>query len=234
MSNPMDCACCFFEVSFSVLQQLWHTVQDSTSDPTIMSCIIGVESQFQKFSFFFGIHLAQLVHTDNLSKTLQSTAMSVSEGAHIAGMTITTLQALCSDDHFLAFWEVVLKAKQEVEVQDPELPRRRKVPCTFEDGGPGNYPTDCVAHYRQAYFKASDLVVNAVQDRFDQPDFQKYQQLEELLMNTIRGGDTQETLKHVCDFYGQDFDPSQLQLHLETLKATFPENLISPTLSFMM
>lgn len=59
--------------NYAALQQLWELAQDSTSDPTIKSQIIGVESQFKKFSFFFGVHLAYLVlrHTDNLSKTLQ-------------------------------------------------------------------------------------------------------------------------------------------------------------------
>ena len=52
--------------------------------------------------------------------------MSASEGAHIAAITVTTLQALRSDDQFSTFWDLVLKAKQELGVQDPELPRKRK------------------------------------------------------------------------------------------------------------
>jgi len=53
-------------------------------------------------------------------------------------------------------------------------------------------------------------------------------------MQAVRGEDTKETLALVCDFYGEDFDRSQLQLHLDTLKATFPEDLKSPTLSVHM
>jgi len=218
---------------YAALQQLWELAQDSTSDPTIKSRIIGVKSQFKKLSFFFGVHLAYLVlrHTDNLSKTLQATSMSASEGAHIAAMTVTTLQTLRFDDQFSAFWDLIIKAKQEFEVQDPELPRRRKMPRRYEDGTPGDFPTDCKAHYRQSYFNALDLSINAIQERFDQPDFHTYRHLEELLMQAVRGEDTKETLALVCDFYGEDFDRSQLQLHLDTLKATFPEDLKSPTLS---
>ena len=56
--------------NYAALKHLWELAQDSTSDPTIESQIIGVESQFKKFSFFFGVHLTHLVlrHTDNLSK----------------------------------------------------------------------------------------------------------------------------------------------------------------------
>ena len=71
--------------------------------------------------------------------------MSVSEGAHIAAMTVTTLQTLRFDGLFSAFWELVIKAKWESEVQDPELPRRRKMPHRF-GGALGDFPTDCKAH----------------------------------------------------------------------------------------
>ena len=46
--------------------------------------------------------------------------------AHIAAMTVTTLQALCFDGQFSAFWDLVIKAKEEFKVQDSELPRREE------------------------------------------------------------------------------------------------------------
>lgn len=58
----------------------------------------------------------------------------------------------------------------------------------------------CKAHYRQSYFNALDLSINAIQERFDQPDFHTYRHLEELLMQAVRGEDTKETLALVCDF----------------------------------
>ena len=54
---------------------------------------------------------------------------------------------------------------------------------------------------------------------------------EDVVGQAVRGEDTKETLALVCDFYGEDFNRSQLQLHLDTLKTTFPEDLKSPTLS---
>ena len=40
---------------------------------------------------------------------------------------------------------------------------------------------------RQIYFEAFDLVVNCVQRRFDQPDFQTYVHLQEVFLKTIKG-----------------------------------------------
>ena len=47
--------------NYTALQRLWETSKDSTSDPTIKARIIGVESQFKTFSFYFGIHLGELI-----------------------------------------------------------------------------------------------------------------------------------------------------------------------------
>ena len=96
--------------NYAALQQLWETLKNSTPDPTIKGRIIGVQFQFKTFSFFFGANLAELVlrHTDNLSKTLQSTSMFASEGDHIVAMTLKTLKSLRTDDHFTAFWGLVI------------------------------------------------------------------------------------------------------------------------------
>ena len=86
-------------------------------------------------------------------------------------MTVKTLKSIHTDDHFTAFWGIVIKAQQELDVCDPELPRRRKTPKRHDDGGPPDFPDDCQAHYRRSYYEALDLVVNAINDRFDQADF---------------------------------------------------------------
>ena len=75
------------------------------------------------------------------------------------------------------------------------------MPRRFDDGAPGDSPTDCITHYHQSYFEALDLAFNAIQERFDQPDSQSYCQLEQLLHN-IRGEETAETLTFVCEVYG--------------------------------
>ena len=97
--------------------------------------------------------------------------MSASEGHSITAMTVKNLKSICTDDHFTAFWGLVIKAQQELDVCDPELPRRRKAPKRYDDGGPPDFLDDCQAHYRQSYYKALNLVVNAINDRFDHPDF---------------------------------------------------------------
>ena len=116
----------------------------------------------------------------------------------------------------------MLKAKQDIDIDDPTLPQKRKVPQKLDEGSaPADFPTDCKTYYQQSYFEALDLAISTIQDCFDQPGFSIYRSLEQLLLKTVCGESTQETYDFVCKFYSSDFDCQRLQLHLETLQATF-------------
>lgn len=133
---------------------LWETSKDDVSDPFIKSRIIGVKARFKTFHYLFGVMLGHVIlqHTDNLSKTLQSPKLSVSEGDRIAKMTVRTLQTLRDDNHFDCFWASVDVRRKEAAVEEPQLPRRRKMPRRYEDGmAEPEFFSDCKDFYRQQY-----------------------------------------------------------------------------------
>ena len=67
----------------------------------------------------------------------------------------------------------------EVDVNEPALPRRRKVPSRLEVGeGQGYHPSTPKQFYRTQYFEAFDLIVACVKDRYDQPGYRIYCKLE--------------------------------------------------------
>ena len=82
------------------------------------------------FEFMFGVVLDQLLlrHGDNLSRTLQSPHLSAAEGQKVARMTLQTLQSLRSEENFKLFWAKVTKMSDDLEVNEPLLPPRRKRP----------------------------------------------------------------------------------------------------------
>ena len=52
----------------------------------------------------------------------------------------------------------------DVDVNDPVLPRKRKVPKRFEQGNaPAVFHSTLKSHYRQVYYEALDLV-QAIED----------------------------------------------------------------------
>ena len=163
--------------NYAVLQELWDISQDQVSDPSIRGRIIGVEAQFKTFRYLFGVALGELVlkHTDNLSKTLQSPKLSAAEGQHIATMTVATLQSLRSDTDFDIFWTKVEGIRESLDVDEPTLPRKRKVPKRYDDGASeGDHPRNCKDFYHKEYYEALDLIINSIKSRFDQPGYRAY------------------------------------------------------------
>ncbi len=75
-----------------------------------MARINGVASQMKTFDYYFGICLGHLIlkHRDNLSRALQNSDISASEGQEVASMTLT-LKSIRSDDIFKLFWEKICK-----------------------------------------------------------------------------------------------------------------------------
>ena len=58
--------------------------------------IMGVESQIEKFEYFFGRKCLSMV--ENLSKTLQRTGISACEGQGVVRRTIQSLQSIRSTE----------------------------------------------------------------------------------------------------------------------------------------
>ncbi|XP_052253227.1 zinc finger MYM-type protein 1-like [Dreissena polymorpha] len=205
--------------NYTVLQTLWDTCYEQTKDSEIRSRIVGVRSQMESFDLFFGVHLGYIIlrHTDNLSRTLQQKDMSASEGQAVASMTVETLTSKRSDDAYDKFWVDVNSQLDDVDVGEPVVPRRRKMPKRYDVGtGAHEYPATARDRYRQVYFEAFDLVIACIKDRFDQPGYKTYRSLQDLLVCCACGGDYATHLRSVMDFYRDDFNEQALTTQLET------------------
>ena len=87
--------------------------------------------------------------------TLQTLNMSAAEGKKIAEMTIITLESIRSDNNFRLFWRRVTDLAEDLDVNNPTLPRQRKRPRRYETGfSEGSFPLTVEDHYRISYFEA--------------------------------------------------------------------------------
>ena len=100
-------------------------------------------------------------------------------------------------------------------MNDPIVPRKRKVPHRFKIGTStvDNQPTTSKSLYRQQYYEALDLITNCVCSRFKQPGYNTYKNLQELLFKAIKGEDFQPELQFVTQFYQDDINSTNLQVH---------------------
>lgn len=205
--------------NYAVLQELWDQAVDIVHDTETIAHIRGVASQMQRFDFFFGLVLGEFLlrHTDNLSRTLQKSC-SASKGQIVANMTKKTLFNTRSEQNFDLFWDKVTKLAVNLDVEEPMLPRKRKMPQRFEEGSaPPEFHSSPKDAYRQSYYEALDLLVQAINDRFEQPGYKTYSSLETLILKAVKRELFSEPLAAVIDMYSSDFNAPNLQAQLDIL-----------------
>ena len=212
--------------NYDELQELWEWSLDNVSDSEMKARIRGVKSHTKEFAYCFGIHMAEtlLRITDNLSKTLQGTQHTAVEAQKNARDSVATLQSIRDDAHFSLFYAKVEKFSKEHDVGGPKLSRKRNPSqktiesCYMESGtSTPHHPLTPEDDYRQKYFECVDLIIQCINDRFDQEDFRMYASCEQLLLKSLRKEDYSAELTTVTEFYGNDFSIAVLDTQLRSL-----------------
>ena len=212
--------------NYEVLLSLWEESLASRLDTEMRARILGVQAQMSTFDFLFGVIVGSTIlrHTDNLSKTLLQKTFSAAEGQHLASLCTDVLRSLRTDEAFAALYARACQEQQRFEIAEPALRRKRRAPARFEIGGTqGDFPDTPEAHYRQLFFEAVDNVVLAISEKFDQPGYRTYRDMQDLITKACRGEPYEDELEYACDFYGDDLPRFQLQTQLPLLRHLFQE-----------
>ena len=206
--------------NYSYLLELWDEAYEVTKEVEPRARIKRVAAQMTTFEFYFGASLAHLLlrHTNNLSRTLQHKDISAAAGQQVAKAVVTTLQSLRNDSRFTLFWELVKTQSQKLTIAAPSLPRQRKRPIHYEDGNAAaEFASTPEDHYRRIYYEAPDQIIESITDRFDQPGYGLYSNLEQLLLKAVTHEDYEEELKSVAELYQSDLHIEDLKIQLTTL-----------------
>ena len=225
-------ASCFRRIleNYSVLMEEWDVCLSERLQPDVRARIIGCKAQMERFDFFFGLHLGERLysHTDNLSKTLQGTKMATVSGQRLANLTKETLTKMRTDQSFDYFYANVARKSEGEGVGEPTLPRKRRTPARLEVGsGAPSYPTTAKDYFRRVYYEAIDLIVSAIDQRFNQESFSSYAQMETLLVKAANGEDYEAEFKFLEASYSEDVDTGALPGQLSTLEVMLKEEKIS-------
>ena len=225
--------------NFSEIQQSLDEYYDQEKNTETKARIAGVRAQYDKFDFLFGTHLGVLIfrHTDNLSRTLQGKNMSALQGKEVARSVTNTLQDLLSDDQFDLFWEQVKADASRLSVGDPVLPRKRKVPAKLSDyfhkKTPQREVENVSDHFKQFYMDAIHAATEHIKERFEQPDYEMYSNLEQLVLKAARGQPFKDEYDTVTKFYGSDLDPFLLQTQLKSFHGEYHNRSENSNFSLM-
>ena len=209
--------------NYEALFYTWTEARQVCRDSEMCARIGGVAKQMESFEFLFGLELGRIVFNmaDNLSKALQGTSVSASDGQNLMKLTVTAYEKLRTDDSFLGFWNTVEKKLQLLKVDEPHFTRQRKVPKRYEVGSsiPCN-ETSVQDVYKRTYFEVIDHAINAIKRRFDQDGYKVLCRLEPLLCHPNPKPDD---FKDTFQLYRSDLDQERLLTQLHILHSNAPK-----------
>ena len=101
-------------MNYPVLLVTWKEAVDVVNQSDVKARINGVAFKMMEFKFLFCLMLAEclLKHSDNLSRSMQATAMPAVEAKRIAELCLEVLQKMREDNQFDLFWDVCLHKKR--------------------------------------------------------------------------------------------------------------------------
>ena len=96
----------------------------------------------------------------------------------------------------------------------------------YESRSEAHHPTTSRDHYRKQFYQAIDVLISSVCDRFDQPSFLVFENLESLLIKTLKGEETSGEMKIAREKYATDVNMSDLNVELATFKVLMNDKQI--------
>ena len=115
------------------------------------------------------------------------------------------------------FWEVVQQKTPSLEVDEPNVPSKRKRPGQFGDGDNHHIFTSVKDFYRKKYFEVYDYVMRGIRDRFNQQDYAKYIRMENVLIGGFNRKDVESDLEFLRRQFEGDIDMYRLKTELTLL-----------------
>ena len=124
--------------------------------------------------------------TGSLSSALQGSSVSANDGQNLVKKVVKTLQSMRSDEFFDDLWKSVQIKRQKLEIEEPILRCKRRVPRRLDELPltPEVQDVSVQDTYRRVYYEVLYYVMNAITQRFGQDGFKILCKLEELLCDS--------------------------------------------------
>ena len=119
------------------------------------------------------------------------------------------------------------------QIDSPSLPRKRKKPkysilnCLdgCESSHESYHPESPSDHYKQIYIEALDIIISSIKDRFDEPGYKIFSNVEGLLLKAISKEDYSTEMAILSESYSGDYDQSLISSELDLLPTLFKNSV---------
>ena len=152
--------------------------------------------------------------------------MAALSSKHLVMLAIETSSSIGDEEDFNAVYDLCLKEIKKLHfIEDSILKQKGKVANHtllnyFVEGDKSNLHNSR-EYYRLQWYEASDVLIFSVRDQFDQTIFLVLEQLEALLLKTLKGWNVLSELQFVTEKYGDDVNVNDLIDELNIFNALF-------------
>jgi Domain of unknown function (DUF4371)/hAT family C-terminal dimerisation region len=170
----------------------------------------GLLESFTKFDTFIKLELLRILFTivEDSNTALQGAQLNFREAESIINSLKSVIQMARTDERFETFWKSAITGSEGLQLDEPILPRRRRVPTKFDGSGQHHFPSTPEEHYRRLYFETIDSLVIGLQTRFEPTETSEHLvKVEDFVIG-------KGNISYIEEFYKDDFeDYRRLQLH---------------------
>lgn len=178
----------------------------------------GFAKQLQTFSMYFALQLLNTVFASSecLARRLQSPKLSLSN----AKSSVTALAAIWTaqreENRFHEIWTTVVQDAEKNGVDNPTLPRARKVPRRLDpEGANPHVDRSTEDFYRRIYFATIDAALGCLASRFDSEAFNLVCSLESITVDAINARCPKSVDLHpITAHFGDDLNADRFKLHV--------------------
>ena len=166
----------------------------------------GLLYHLKCFSTFFSLQLMLkfFSRVEAVNAALQNHQLHLRKAMEMVALFRGDLTSLRGD--FQTFWETTTAAAKDLGLDFPQVPRQRKVPRRYDDGGAPPHIQTPEEMHRQQYYEVMDTASSSLDCRFSAAVFTHMHDIEDFV---VGNGDC----KRIVQFYGTDFDEARLTLH---------------------
>lgn len=181
-------------------------LNDQDVDSTVVAKASGFLERMESFQFLFLLNTMVEIfdRIEILNTDLQKSELCVVDSYRKIEAVTIALDA-SRDSKFELIWLKSNKLTEEFDIEEPNLPRKRRIPKRIDNSNVENHvfktPKD---YYRKVYYEVFDQVLSSLKSRFDTDSAKFFKTLESFVVGEM------VDVNKIIKFYNGDFDELRL------------------------
>ena len=165
-----------------VLETL-HFIQETDKTPAGSNSTSLLKAS-KDFEFLFVLQVLYLVfeRTGMFSDALQDSQIEIDRSIRLKTTTVNSLHEIKTNDEFGRIFEKCKRIAEENDIDEPKLPRKRKIPDRFRDTMPESIEfKSIIEKYKDLYFKIVESTISQIDERFSDETLEQILSIAKIL-----------------------------------------------------